>query len=496
MSGSLLTDTEPILDVSQSSRLSKVTVTRSGNLIRVSPGFADLLSSLLTYKRRYQAGGNPRDAVYEEVQLYHVDQDGSLVIPAGLTSRVCDFFRGIGRTVRFEDLRESTLPEPAYSRLRPLRGSQPDIIAALIAHDGGVIEAPTASGKSWTIRMFCELYPTTHIIICTPFTSLLHGMYEELARVLSPNELGLVGDGKKELGRRVTLVTDRSLIKCDLEKCRIFIFDEVHRAASRETSKVISNIRNARMFGFSASPYGRSDHADLETEALFGPRICRVTYQEALGNGSVALVHVLVYSCEGLQFVDMSNPNALERHGVWRHGGRNALIAKAVRDAEARAGANPQILISVRTAEHAVFLKRHLPDFELVYASMQKDRMTRWINAGLLPRDYKPLDSEAREDLRKRFASGELRRVIATGTWSTGVDFPHLDVLIRADGQPGSIPSTQIPGRVTRTANGKERGYVVDFDDSFNGSLNGRALRRLAVYKKKGWELEWILPKS
>ena len=350
------------------------------------------------------------------------------------------------------------------------------------------------SGKSFVIRLLCELYPV-NIIICTPFTALLRGMYEELSEILTPNELGLVGDGSWELGRRVTLTTDRSLIKCDLAKCRIFIFDEVHRAASKETSKVIASIRGARMFGFSASPYGRSDKADLETEALFGPRICRVTYQEAQESGSVAPVRVLVYSCERMRSVNFATSSALERHGVWRNPDRNRLIAQAVQEAQDRIGDNAQILISVKTVEHAVDLKRYLPDFELVYAGMSPDKKRRWIRDRLLPDDYKTLDSKSREVLRKRFASGELQRAIATGTWSTGVDFPKLDVLIRGDGMPGKIPSTQIPGRVTRIADGKNAGYVVDFDDSFNTSLNNRALRRLQIYKRKGWEVEWILPK-
>jgi superfamily II DNA or RNA helicase len=438
--------------------------------------------------------GNPRDIEYTQVELFHVEDDGSLVVPAGLTSRVCDFIRGMKYEVRFEDLREAKPLQPAFHRLMPLIGRQPDIVASIVASDCGVIESPTGSGKSFCIRMLCLLYPNVKIIICSPFTPLLRGMHEELSKILTPNELGLVGDGSKETDRRVTLTTDRSLIKCDLDGCRIFIFDEVHRAASPETSKVISRIRNARMFGFSASPYGRSDKADLETEALFGPRICQVTYQEAVEDGSVAPVRVLIYSCEGVRPVEFGTTSALDRHGLWRNVGRNMLIAKAITDARERLGEDAQIMVSVTTVEHAVFLKRYLPGFELVYASMKKEKMARWIEGGLLPKDYKPLDSEAREELRKRFASGDLRCAIATGTWSTGVDFPKLDVLVRADSQAGIIPSTQIPGRVTRA--GKEAGYVVDFDDSHNGTLNGRALRRLGVYKKKGWGLEWILPKA
>ena len=496
MSGSLLTATGPTTGVSLSSPLSQVVITRSGNLIRVTPGLADLLGPLLTYRRRHQSGPSPDDVFYETVQLFHVDEkDGSLIAPAGLTSRVCDFLRGIRRTIKFEDLRESTLPEPAYERLKPLRGKQPEAMAAIITSDFGVIEAPTAFGKSFVIQMLCLLYPGINIIVCTPYTGLLRDLYAKLSEILTPNELGLVGDGKKELGCRVTLTTDRSLIKCDLAKCRIFIYDEVHRAASPAASKVISRVRGARMYGFSASPYGRSDNADLETEALFGPRICRVTYQEALEDGNVAPIRVQVYSCEGMHPYDHSNANVLDRHGVWRHAGRNRLAAQAVADARQKLGSNVQILIMVKVVEHAVHLRRYLPDFELVYGNMKLEKKRTWIKQGLLPNDYVTLDSEKREALRQRFAAGDLKCVIATGTWSTGVDFPNLEVLIRCDGMTGNIPSTQIPGRATRKAEGKTFGYVVDFDDSYSVTLNRRALRRLAIYKKKGWEIEWILPK-
>lgn len=494
MSGSPLTATRPTTGASRSSRLKEVvTITRAGNLIRVSPGLLDLYP-VLTYKRRSQVDGNPRNAIYEEVELFEKESDGSLIAPSGLTTRICKFVREkLKMEVKFNDMREVMLPEPDYEKIPPLRGHQFDAIAAIITSDCGIIEAPTGAGKSFVIRVLCRIWSKAKIIICSPFTSLLHQAKEELKKVLADSELGMVGDGYKELDRRVTLTTDRSLINCDLEGCRIFIFDEVHRAASPVNAQIIASIRNARMLGFSASPYGRSDKADLETEALFGPRICKISYQDVQSEGSIVPIKVLTYSCERLPTVDIENINALERHGLWRNTKRNQLIAKAVEDIKRRSGDDAQIMISVKTIEHAVYLRKWLPDFTLVYASMNPERRRRWIKNGLLSENHEPLDSEKREELRSQFSSGKLRRVIATGTWSTGVDFPHLNALIRADGQAGTIPNTQIPGRVTRASAGKCEGYVVDFDDSFNGTLNRRSLKRLALYKKKGWEIEWVL---
>jgi superfamily II DNA or RNA helicase len=119
-----------------------------------------------------------------------------------------------------------------------------------------------------------------------------------------------------------------------------------------------------------------------------------------------------------------------------------------------------------------------------------KDKFVSW---GLIDPAHHPLTSKDRMKLEEAFEKGELLRCVATatsgGVWSTGVDFPHLRVLVRMDGQGSPILNTQIPGRVTRTTAGKEVGIVIDFDDAFNHTLKGRAERRIAMYRSKGWSI-------
>lgn len=71
------------------------------------------------------------------------------------------------------------------------------------------------------------------------------------------------------------------------------------------------------------------------------------------------------------------------------------------------------------------------------------------------------------------------------------VDLKNLNVLIRADGQAGSISSIQIPGRLSRTVDGKERAILVDFYDGFDKRLEYSSKARIKTYSEKGWKIEY-----
>jgi len=94
--------------------------------------------------------------------------------------------------------------------------------------------------------------------------------------------------------------------------------------------------------------------------------------------------------------------------------------------------------------------------------------------------------------MRNEFESGNMKRVIATGIWNTGVDFTHLKWLIRADGMTSDILSIQTPGRLSRTDDGKSHGTLIDFFDTFDDSLSRRSMTRMRRYRKNGWPIEEI----
>ena len=473
----------------------KVTLARIGNIVKVTPACVELLGRVLSFQKRIQEGGSSRDVTYQTVNVYRVENN-ELFSPAGLTNRIYDALKGFGHEVEFVDRRVVTLPAPDLARLDPLRAGQEDVLAAILAYDRGIIEAPTAFGKSWLIRQIAKIWPTARIIICSPFRGVLVDTLASLRELLPPSQLGLCGLGSHDADRRVTVTTDRSLLGCDLARCQLFIFDEVHRAAAPCTAGAIAQITDARMYGFSASPDGRSDQADLETEAMFGPTICKMEYAKVEKAGNVVPVRVVMLDCSSVANPGITSDNTmvLERWGLWRNRERNDLIMRAVRHVYETHGADMQIMVSTAKVEHSVHLFKAavdagFHDFQLVYGSMDPLKRDAWVQAKLIPEGVHPIPSHMRDQLQFMFRDRKIMRAIATGVWGTGVNFPGMNVLIRADGQSSDIASTQIPGRVTRTSEGKSVGIVIDLDDRFDKRLYRRAQQRVRVYKKKGWEI-------
>jgi superfamily II DNA or RNA helicase len=468
----------------------KALIRRGGFHIQVIPDYSIYLTEPLTYKLKITKGNNA-NVEFRTIECYKLHEN-TLLVPAGLTGRVVEILRRENVEVEFEDLRDRILPEPVLDNLPPLREGQDELLAKVISSDHGIIEGPTGSGKSFIIRQICKLWPTANIIICTPAAvgrELLLQTHRDLLEEFPITEVGVVGAGHCD-NCRITCVMDRSLHKADLEKCQILIFDEVHHAAAPKTAEALGKVTNARRFGFSASPFGRGDCADLQTEALFGPVIYKSTYQDIQKTGAIVPILVLTFSMQDARPVAFnSTTTALERNGIWRNRDRNDLIASAIRWVRNHFGDSVQILISVKTVEHAVYLGHKLPDFALVYADMPFEKRERWEKAGLIEAGRHPITSSERERLRDDFRAGSLKRVIATQIWGTGVDFPKLEVLVRADAQASSIRNTQLPGRVTRAADGKSFGLVLDFDDCHADTLNGRFRKRLTAYRKKGWTI-------
>jgi len=147
-------------------------------------------------------------------------------------------------------------------------------------------------------------------------------------------------------------------------------------------------------------------------------------------------------------------------------------------------------LILVDTLEHAVNLKALLPDFDLVYASAEEQDLRRYKRDGLIDDTFPTMTKQRRKQMKEDYERGELKKVIATGVWAVGVDFTHLEVLIRADGGSSEIASIQIPGRVSRLNKSinKEVGTLVDFFDSFDSGFEFKSKARQKYYAQMEWE--------
>jgi superfamily II DNA or RNA helicase len=446
--------------------------------------------TLLRGQDAYGFDGTRRPIRMELRLLYTYDRYGRLVCGAGLRSRITALLESTGCTVTVEDINPRHGRPDRFTEdwdnvvlnftFRPKQGIA---LTKIASNERGIINAPTGFGKSFMFKAISLLYPKANIIITAKRRDLIEGTRTHLAKDI-PN-VGQIGGGVHKLGR-VTVVTADSLHRLNPDDVDIVIGEEVHELAAPTYSAELAKFRFARMFGFSATPTGRMDNADMKLESLFGPILFHMTYQEAVDLGLVVPIRV--------RWLDVVLPNnpaegrrdvPRQRHGIWRNEGRNEVIAQAAKEF----GPDEQVLIMVTTFDHAVHLRQHLPDFTLCYAERTDDEaFNRFIKSGMLPENEPVVNAYRRQDLRHAFERGDLKKVIATDVWSTGVSFDKLAVLIRADARSSEIMDSQIPGRVCRLHEDKPMGLVLDCLDQFDAGFREAARKRRRNYEAKGWE--------
>jgi superfamily II DNA or RNA helicase len=468
-----------------------VTLTVRGNIVHIEPWTAALVPSC-TGQRRVREVQRGRKAVlrYNKIPLYRLEagKQGCGVCMAGLLSRMLRALERAHVPYELNDLRELP-PEPDLSRLQPLKEMQPEVIAVMVSFHNGIIHCATAFGKSFLITQGCRIYPQIRILVTSSSASVVKSLYQRISEACDKKTVSIcTGAHGFRPASKVCVCTAQSLHKIPADWPELLLFDEVHEAAAPGVFEQLVRFSGSRMFGFSASPSGRSDCADRLVEALFGPPVVKVTYEQAEEAGLVVPITVAMIGFKTNLKVNSDDTVVLKRRGYWQHAQRNHAIAAMASNLVSN---RMQTLIFVETVEHALRLKQLLPEFTVVHAGLSAEDWRYWLSKGLVSEGQESeLMSPNESEIRKRFASGELQYAISTTVWKQGVDFPRLNALIRADGQAGEIACTQIAGRLSRTSDGKSGAVLVDFEDDYGDWYRGRALTRRDSYCAKGWAIE------
>jgi superfamily II DNA or RNA helicase len=491
-----------------------VLITRSGNVLTISAAdggpLEPALIKRLVHDLKYEhieavQGPARRDPITgqrmffntKEYKLYRVE-NGKVVVLAGYLARMAGRLKKLGCAAQLRDISPTRKrPDcyvPQWDNLRgriEFRPRQDECMQTIARVPCGIIKAVTGFGKTTLIGAAALLFPEARIDVVTKSVDVAERIARSLRRFVP--RVGRIGDGWRQR-ERVTVITAGSLQHADGDADFLFA-DEVHQLATVNFSTTLaSRYRNSRNFGLSATPYARMDNAHNVLEPLFGPMVFELTYQQAVEFGLVVPVRVkwLPMRLRSNPAERYSNRVARKRYGIWTNHERNGIIADAVREYPE----THQILILVETIEHAVHLGSHLPDFKLVYGFMSPQDCAFYKKHKLLPEDYSPLTDIQKHEMRGQFESGELRRVIATDVWATGVDFEQLNVLVRADDRDSDIVDVQGPGRVSRIyvapdGTRKEYGEVLDCMDTFDPTFYRKSLGRRNSYKLLGWEQNW-----
>ena len=479
----------------------RVKILREGALLAIQPTHSEVtrvLENTLHYTRirtLHGAEARSRGAHVESIptDCFRYDRTGKrLLTNTGYLELVTERLKAAGHDVRYVDVNPHPKPEvfePHWKRLDrfEFRHRQREVLELLVANEYARIQCPTGWGKTFIIGCLGLLWPKARIDVTTKSADICRNIYTDLKAMLP--DVGLIGAGKRDSGHRVQVYGAGSLHHADGE-ADILVADEVHELGAPSYVEKLARYRRARMFGFSASQNDRLDKADFELHGLFGPLRIDVSYQEAEGAGAVSPIEVIWRSvtldfnpCDGLDDVPR------RRHGIWRNEERNKLVAEDAGQYDETV----QVLVMVETIEHAMSLKKLLPDFELVYSEggLSAEKRDYYVRHRYID-EHEPLMTPDRRDwLRRRFENGKLKKAIATSVWSRGVDFRRLQVLVRADAAANAIADKQIPGRVARTHDQKDVAVVHDYLDQFDSRFRMRAQKRRRNYAKNGWRQFW-----
>lgn len=476
---------------------------KCGNRLIIDPTTAKikkLLEPALSYvEKKYRYGkprwSDPDDEVFQDSkfdfiphQCFAYDHKRRLYTSFGFHDRIKGVLSKAGYKPRIKDYRskDPNTFKPDFDAVlsfAELRYKQDEILYEIATNYCGRIDCHTGYGKSFLICLIAKLFPKAKIDVVTKDASVVGRLYKELVGMMS--NVGAVGGGYKKKGRRVTIYCAHSLSHSPGD-ADLLLGDECHQLAADKFAPHLARYAWSRNFGFSATHDMRLDNKDMRLEGIFGPVILKISYEEGMKEGLVVPIEVKWTD------VDLhSNPCgnlkdvAKKRAGIWRNFERNELIAKDAR----LYGDGDQVLITVEVIDHAVRLKQLLPEFTLVYAAggMADDKRAGYIRDGFISRDEPKMSIARKRELEDKFEKGELKKVIATTVWNTGVDFRKLQVLIRADAGGSSINNTQIPGRVSRTEESKRCGILHDYVDSFDYGFYMKSRSRWKDYEAHGW---------
>jgi superfamily II DNA or RNA helicase len=350
----------------------------------------------------------------------------------------------------------------------------------------------TVTHNTHLLRVLTLLYPKDTIIFTVPSRDVAREIHKGL--VGYDAKIGFVGDGTVN-PQRVTVAVTHSLKHCN-KNANLLVADEAHALVSERFREDLVQFPRAKFIAMTASPTGRSDGGDQYIEALFGPVIAEVPYQEAVDSGNVVPLDVWIFPVTtGPNVQSIERKDLKDRAGIWANQYRNETIRYAVQYAAHRLNdPDLQVLIMVDKTEHAFRLQQLLPDFTVVTGEKDAEDYGDFLKRGVMVAGQKPCTKKDRDRYKEEFSAGRLKKVIATFVWSKGVNFLDLNVLVRADGTSSPILSTQVPGRLSRlgTEGNKGKGILIDFNDTFSPDLQGRSRTRFRVYRQHGFKIETI----
>ena len=405
------------------------------------------------------------------VTAYEKTRRGDLIAPRGFIRQLLLMSRSHGVACEIDD-RRRLVPEEALTFHGVLKPFQALAAERMLKKEFGVLSAPTGSGKT-VIALYMIAQRRQPAVVVVHNRELAFQWIERIKSFLNLQDdaVGLIGAGKRQVGRPVTVALIQSLCKCSREvspHTGYLVVDECHRTPSRTFTEAVSAFDARFMLGLTATPWRRDKLSKLIFWYL-GDVHHAIDKDDLVARGDILAADVVIRETAFSPYHDPVREYPKMLSELTADDERNRLIAADVA-AEVRNGQGVCLVLSDR--------KKHC---EVLQALLRYRYKT---DTALLTGD---VAFKQRKDVLKEIGSGTVRVLVATGQLvGEGFDCRDLTTLFIATPVRFSGRLLQYLGRVLRPAPGKTRARVYDYVDVAVGPLVAAAHARQRVYTGGG----------
>ena len=404
----------------------------------------------------------------QHLTLWELDGE-TLTLPRGYGQTLLKRCREHGVTWATDD-RRVTLPSVAFASRIRLRPEQEPAVERLLRMWQGGLVAPCGSGKTMmALEIIAEARQPALVLV---HTRELAAQWRERAAqflAIAPDEIGVLGDGQRRIGERLTIGLVQTLAKCERTaiagRFGLVLLDEAHHAPASTFRQVFGAWPAHYRLWLSATPE-RADGLHPVLYAVGGPVLH--TIDRANLQTVTPALHVIETEFAGM---DEDYSTLLTR--LTQDERRNRRIVDTL---AAHAPGHDSLVLSERI-EHLETLRRMLAD--------AAPELHTALLTGQLPK-------RERNDVMTRVRTREVDVLFATQLAREGLDIAHLDQLFLTCPKKAAAAVEQECGRIMRPAEGKTGAAVWDFWDAGTPMLRKQWWARRDVYRKLGMEIPAI----
>ena len=393
--------------------------------------------------------------------------DGTLTIPRGFIRELLALCRERKISYSIEDDRR-VLPAVDFTFQGQLKPFQEKAVEDILKHDFGTVCSPTGSGK--TVMALAAIAERKQpVLIVTHVREIQVQWIDRIETFLGipAEEIGVIGNGKKVIGDRVTVALVQTLHKCAQEvspHIGFIIVDEAHHSPATQMSAAVKAFDSKFMLSISAT-LKRRDQLERLIFWYCGQLIHKISKQDLVKTGHIVRIEAKLRETGFQTKLNPSKQYTSMISELCRDSGRTQLIVNDIVK-ESRTNEGTLLVLSDR--------KSHLDD---IREALRSRGMRPHLLTGSVP-------GKERDDIVKKLEAGEVKVLLSTiPLLAEGFDSSRLGTLFLCTPVKFAGRITQIIGRLLRPAEGKRKAKIFDYVDSLVGPLRASAEARQRVYR-------------